>query len=279
MRAQSFFFDSGRLAPLAEELRARYADASPFPHAVIDEFMPPEVLHEVLEEFPAPRDVDWQRFRSRTEAKLATNAESQMRCATRHVLAQFNSSAICEFLERLTGIDGVIPDPYFVGGGLHQIERNGFLEVHADFNWHRRLRLHRRLNLLLYLNPDWSEEYGGHLELWDREMKRCAKRILPIFNRCVIFSTTSESYHGHPVPLSCPEGRTRRSLALYYYTRERPEEERRSPHSTLFQARRNDGDDPRGRLPWSGREVLERLTPPIVLDAARTIRRALGGRK
>jgi hypothetical protein len=276
--AETFFFDPTRLDALAERLRSDYASASPFPHVVIDDLLPPRVLCDVLEEFPGPREVDWQRFQTQAERKLATNVESNMRAATRHLLAQFNSSAVCGFLEKLTGIGGVIPDPHFVGGGLHQIERNGFLKVHADFNWYERLRLDRRINLLLYLNEDWREEYGGHLELWDRNMERCVQRILPIFNRCVIFNTTSDAYHGHPDPLTCPEGRARRSLALYYYTRGRPEEERRGVHSTLFQARAG-SEDPRGRELWTARDLIKQLTPPIVVDMGRNLRRAIRRRR
>jgi Rps23 Pro-64 3,4-dihydroxylase Tpa1-like proline 4-hydroxylase len=90
--------------------------------------------------------------------------------------------------------------------------------VHADFNRHEKLNLDRRLNLLLYLNRDWKEEYGGHLQLWTRDMGRCVVKVLPVFNRCVVFSTTDFSYHGHPDPLTCPPGRTRKSIAMYYYT-------------------------------------------------------------
>ena len=142
--------------------------------------------------------------------------------STRHLLSQFNSSTICEFLQVLTGIEKLIPDPHFVGGGLHQIVQGGFLKIHADFNWHGDLDLHRRINLLVYLNKNWKEEYGGHLELWDKEMKNCEERVLPVFNRCAIFTTTSDSWHGNPAPLTCPEGWTRKSLALYYYLCLRP---------------------------------------------------------
>ena len=106
--------------------------------------------------------------------------------------------------------------------------------MHTDFNWHPKLRLDRRLNLLVYLNKDWKEEYGGHLELWDREMSHCEQKILPVFNRTVVFSTTDFSYHGHPTPLACPEGMSRKSVSFYYYTNGRPEEERSAPHDTIF---------------------------------------------
>jgi Rps23 Pro-64 3,4-dihydroxylase Tpa1-like proline 4-hydroxylase len=123
-----------------------------------------------------------------------------------------------QFLEKLTGIEGLIPDPYFTGGGLHETKSGGFLGVHSDFRLNKKLNIERRLNVIIYLNEDWKEEYGGNLELWDVDMKTCLKKVLPIYNRCVIFNTDKDSNHGHPEPLTTPEHITRRSIALYYYT-------------------------------------------------------------
>ncbi len=241
MTSTSFhYIDSTYLSDLALKHHAEYITAKPFPHIVIDNFLPEVILHEILQEFPKPESGDWQNFKLEKEKKLASKSELQMGEKTRFLLYQLNSGIFLNFLEQLTGIDALIPDPYFVGGGLHQIERGGYLKIHADFNRHNKLRLDRRLNLLLYLNQDWQEEYGGHLQLWDSEMTRCERSVLPIFNRCVIFSTTDFSYHGHPDPLTTPEGVTRKSLALYYYSNGRPAEEildNNKDHSTLFQAR------------------------------------------
>ena len=93
------------------------------------------------------------------------------------MLDQFNSETMVDFLEQLTGISGLIPDPHFWGGGLHQIERGGHLKVHSDFNWHEELLLDRRLNMIVYLNEDWDPEWGGGLELWDRDMTACQERV------------------------------------------------------------------------------------------------------
>ena len=173
-------------------------------------------------------------------------------------MSQFNSSTFVDFLERLTGITGIIPDPHFRGGGLHQILPGGFLKVHADFNKQQRLNLDRRLNVLLYLNKDWPESYGGHFELWNHEMTQCEKRALPLFNRLVVFSTTDFSYHGHPDPLTCPAGRSRKSLALYYYTNGRPPEEAEPEfHSTLFQQRL--GVDPVEPIEPASKKFLRRV--------------------
>jgi Rps23 Pro-64 3,4-dihydroxylase Tpa1-like proline 4-hydroxylase len=257
--------DAEHLNQLAQQYRAAYAQTSPFPHVVIDDFLPVAWLEKVLDEFPSAATNEWRRFDSGLEKKLATSAELQMGTATRLLLYQLNSATFIHFLEQLTSIEGLVPDPDFVGGGLHQIERGGYLKVHADFNWHQKLKLDRRLNLLIYLNKNWKEEYGGHLELWDGAMTRCEKKILPIFNRCVVFNTTDHSSHGHPEPLNCPETMTRKSLALYYYTNGRPAEEISAAHSTLFQARPGEVL-PRTAARTSNKTLLKKLIPPILVD-------------
>ncbi len=217
-------------APLA----ASYRTARPFPHVVLDGLFADAALDEVLACFPRPGEIDWVSFDNAAEKKLGSSYRSRLAEPVRRFLFEMSAAPVLEFLEALTGIEGLIPDPYFGGAGLHQIEPGGFLKVHADFNWHPRLRLDRRLNLLVYLNRGWREEYGGHLELWDREARRAEQRILPVFNRTVVFSTTDISFHGHPTPLACPSGETRKSISLYYYTNGRPEEERSAPHDTIF---------------------------------------------
>ena len=233
----SLIFGAAQYAELGARLRQEYSAARPFPHVVIDDFLPPEIADRALEEFPAPGDIDWIRFRHGGALKLGSRHELQFPDFIRDLLYQLNSSVFLQFLESLTGIRGLITDPHFEGGGLHQIEPGGFVKVHADFNIHPSLRLDRRLNLLLYLNKDWKEEYGGHLELWNPAMSHCEKRILPVFNRCVIFSISDKAFHGHPEPLTCPEGMSRKSLALFYYTNGRPQDEQSAPHSSLYQYR------------------------------------------
>ena len=136
----------------------------------------------------------------------------------RQLIWELNSSTFIRTLEGLTGIENLIPDPSLRGGGLHQILPGGLLGIHADFTHHVKYDLERRVNLLLYLNKDWEDEYGGHLELWNRDASHCVKRIRPTAGRCIIFNTDADSYHGHPRPLTCPEGITRKSIAIYYYT-------------------------------------------------------------
>jgi hypothetical protein len=219
----------------AAALHDRYVSADPFPHIALDGLFDDDVLEAVLRDFPAPDAMRWARFDNPLEKKLGYYHETaSISPLVRLFLESLNGFEMLLWLERLTGIEGLIPDPYFGGGGLHQIEPGGYLKVHADFNVHPKLKLDRRLNMLIYMNKEWREEYGGHLELWDTSLTECRQRILPIFNRTVIFSTTDTSYHGHPYPLTAPPGMTRKSVSLYYYTAGRPESERSAPHDTIF---------------------------------------------
>jgi hypothetical protein len=260
-----FVLSPEKLASLARELSNQYATADPFPHIVIDDFLPAAALRKVAETFPKAGEIDWHRSVNPRQKKLAAEDETLINEDARWLLYQLNSATFMKFLEMLTGIEGLLPDPYFAGGGLHQIERGGYLKIHADFNRHPAFKLDRRLNLLLYLNEDWKEEYGGHLELWNKDMTHSVRRILPTFNRCVIFNTTDLSYHGHPEPLTCPIGMTRKSLALYYYSNGRPDGEVADEHGTLVKPRPGeiiDGLNGRG----TARSLLKRFIPPIVTD-------------
>lgn len=227
--------------PDVDRLARSFRRALPFPHVVIDNIFLDAALDAVVDEFPGPRDIDWIRFDNELEKKLGLRDAGQLGETTGRLIGELNSAPFVIFLEALSGIEGLLPDPSLHGGGLHQVERDGFLEIHADFNWSEQLAARRRLNLLLYLNRDWRESYGGHLQMWNREMTRCERSILPVFNRCVIFETTDFSFHGHPEPLTCPPGVARRSIALYYYTREQVRESDLSQHHcTLFQRRLRD---------------------------------------
>ena len=215
--------------------RDAYRTGDPFPHAVIDGLFLDHDLDAVLAEFPDPGQTRWMRFESNTEKKLGYYHEySSITPTVRAFLDAMNGFEMLLFLEELTGIDGLIPDPYFGGGGLHQIEPGGFLKIHADFNVLPKLKLDRRVNMLVYLNKGWEDSWGGHLELWNASMTECRKRVSPVFNRTVVFSTTDTSFHGHPHPLASPPGVTRKSISLYYYTAGRPEEERSAAHDTIF---------------------------------------------
>ncbi len=195
----------------------RYRQGQPFPHIVMDDFLDTSLLREVADHYPSIEgrehfDRDHERLKYQFQP-LAIDAS-----ATLNLLAELNSEAFIAFLEKMTGIEGLIPDPYFAGGGLHLTRRGGHLSVHADFNVHQQMKLERRLNLLIYLNDDWDERWGGGIELWDEGVTACQVRVAPLLGRALVFNTTLKSFHGHPDPLQCPDHRDRRSIATYYYT-------------------------------------------------------------
>jgi Rps23 Pro-64 3,4-dihydroxylase Tpa1-like proline 4-hydroxylase len=237
--------DFERLTAAVDDAASRYKSATPFPHIALEDFLPEAVYRRALAEYPSPEQVsDWRRVevldnkgRIAQNLKLGYSNEQHMGPLLRDLIYTLNSGAFLRYLERLTGIPDLLPDPHLVGGGLHQYLPGAVLRVHADFSKLRGSLLDRRLNPLLYLNQEWHPEWGGYLELWDPEMRECRERIAPTGNRCVIFSTTGTSYHGMPEPLACPAGVTRRSLALYYYSNGRPPDEAEPTHATLWQAR------------------------------------------
>lgn len=237
MTDELFVFDSQALDELAVRHAVAYRAGDPFPHAVIDGFVPASVAQRLADEFPRQGSgVLRTRNMAQQPGKYGTLGGPGLLRATpfiQHMLWALNSFAVLDFLHKLTGIEGLLADPYFSGGGLHQIVAGGHLDVHADFSHDERIRLHRRINLLLYLNPEWRQEWGGQLELWRPDLSECARSIAPLLNRCVIFNTARDSFHGHPRPLATPEGVTRNSIAIYYYTVDPPAGEGR--HATLWQ--------------------------------------------
>lgn len=224
-----------------QALNEAYAAGQPFPHIVLDGWFDTGLLRRVTKEIPSPlgpNSLFSADVAHLQERKFAWRDVPALGPESTRLIAFLNGKPFLEFLSALTGIGGLVPDPYMWGAGFHQILTGGKLAIHADFNIHPVTQLYRRVNLLLYLNEEWDEAWGGDLELWNAGMDACAKRIAPLFNRTVIFSTSDISFHGHPDPMTSPPGRVRRSLALYYYTYERlPHDE----HSTLWRDRPGDG--------------------------------------
>lgn len=188
----------------------------PFPHTVIDNFIDAETVAQINREWPQRA---WVK-----ESGKANNKWSRTRLTT--TAKRVAKSIDIAMVEQATGISGLFADPELFGGGLHCIPPGGFLKMHVDFNRHPK-GWHRRVNLLIYLNERWKDAWGGHLQIGIES----PKWIAPIGGRCVIFETNDHTWHGHPEPLTCPEGVQRRSLALYYYTKEPPEGE---AHTTIY---------------------------------------------
>lgn len=255
--------NSQRLHELASQYAETYKSNNPFPHIKIDNVFPEEVLNGILEDFPNVDSEAWNYKRvDENEIKMASNLEKFWSDRTVEFFRYLNSQEFLAFLTEMTGIENLIPDPEYFGGGLHQIVKGGMLKVHADFNKHPKNKLDRRINVLVYLNKDWKDEWNGCLELWDTSMQHCVHKISPLFNRMVIFSTTTTSYHGHPDFLKTPEGISRRSIAMYYYTNGRPAEETYDAHSTLFKQR--PAEERNSRHYWLRfKRIIGLFIPPI----------------
>ena len=204
---------------LSLEGNTNFLNAEPFPHLVLDNFLNNKTANKLLAEHESQGDSKrWGAYNHVNERKSGITKYDMMGETTKAVIDELSSESFLSWLENLTGICGLISDPDLDGGGLHMIEKGGFLNVHVDFLSHTTKRnWSRQLNLLLYLSKDWNSDWNGALELWDKSMTKPIQKIQPLFNRCVIFNTCEGSYHGHPTPLSCPASVQRRSLALYYF--------------------------------------------------------------
>ena len=212
-------------------ISATYSTALPFPHTVIENFLEPSIADEISHTLAIQDLSTWTTMPTLEQVNKWWNQDlDALPAATAEVLSWFNSPEALAFFESVTGIKGLKSDPSFNGGGAHITTRGGRLEIHADFNLHPDTGLHRRLNALLYLNREWDPEWGGQLELWDDQMTACQKRVDPGFNRLVVFNVTDRSLHGFPAPVQCPLDRRRISLALYYYSEDRPEDEKAPFH-------------------------------------------------
>ena len=214
----------------------------PFPHLVWDSFLEDDMLKAIYDEFPNKDSELWT---------WKTNDKNSIKymCQDKNLLSDLkniyelikylNGDYFCRALGFIFGIPNLVSDTNLAGGGLHMIGKGGFLKVHADFNVADTMSdYHRRLNLILYLSDDWESEYNGDLEFWKTDLSECVVKLAPIKNRLVCFNTQPNgdtvAYHGHPKPLNTPSDVYRKSIALYYYTRNKPNNVLAEKHKTLY---------------------------------------------
>ena len=216
--------DNQNLGLTAAKEYKNYHNGLPFPNIVIENFFNEDYLNQILLDFPDLSKIkSSQKYLNKNEIKYANNDYQNFPDSIKNFFEFLNSNMYLNFLQKLTSVkEKLIVDPQLNGGGLHEIKKGGVLKIHTDFNKHPSLKLDRRINVLIYLNKDWKDQYGGHLELWDKDMLGCKKKILPTFNKMVIFSTNDFSNHGHPDPVICPLNQSRKSIALYYFSEGRP---------------------------------------------------------
>lgn len=233
----------------ATSLRQTFESAEPFHHLVIDDFLDPLLaaraeleLRTLPEEKWYDKTSNFQFINNQADGptqskKIALNDRAKIPEITRSVLDFFQSENMLQFLSQITGIDALLPDEELIGGGVHRTTTDGHLAIHSDFNIHPTTKKHRRVNALLYLNTGWQKEHQGELELWSRDMQRCVTKVAPVSNRLIVFRITDDALHGNPTRWSGDVHFPRMSLALYYYTDDRPEEEKAPAHWAVWHKR------------------------------------------
>ena len=216
-----------KLNNFAIDKKQTYLKSKPYPHLVVKNFFDKKFLSNVLKEFPNLSKINSSNnYNNKNEIKFANNKRENFKKNTKILFDYLNSKDFLDFLQKVTSIkEKILPDPHLSGGGLHEIKRGGVLKIHTDFSKHPFKNLDRRINVLIYLNKNWKKNYGGNLELWNKSMDKCIKKIAPNFNTMVIFSTNDFTNHGHPNPLKCPKNMSRKSVATYYFSRGRPSNE------------------------------------------------------
>lgn len=225
-----------------ENFKKEVENAPEFPHFCIDNFLKDDFAEQVYNSFP---DYSHTRMIGRefTGAKEKSKVQVTDSSFFPEPIKKLNDLlAAPEFMEMLRYVfdmPTLEADPKLIGGGIHQTNSGGRLDVHIDFNLLKDRNLHRRLNLLLYFNKDWKEEYGGYLDLWDKDVKNRIGYFQPKFNRLCGFVTNKISYHG-VTPLKCPPEVVRQSFATYYYTQDAPQDWDGTSHSTIFKPRPNE---------------------------------------
>jgi hypothetical protein len=268
----------GRLNPInaldIAALRDRFAHAEPFRFVLIDNFLNDAFAREVAAAYPtfdAARATGFEFGAVNERKKVQISDPSLFPASVRRLSDALMGPAFVAELSRVTGVERLLADDQFFGAGLHVTGPHGRLDVHVDFNTLPRdgVELHRRVNLLLYLNPEWNEAWGGQIELWDADVKTCVQRYPPILNRCLVFEASDISFHG-VAPMTCPPDEVRRSFAAYYYTREPAPHYRGVVHSTIFRARPDERVRNYVLMPA---EKLQRRLTDVAVRALRSVKR------
>ncbi len=268
---ETLYIPAKDAAEIGQSYAAQYQSGEPYNYICIDNFLPLDILKRVRDEALAEEELRAEHSSEQEHLKASYNPD-KLPLYTRAVFNALNSKSFISFLEKMTGIPSLIPDPHYSGAGIHRTSNGGYLGIHADFNHHKAMNLERRLNVLIYLNDDWKEEYGGAFEIWTDDMKKKVAAFAPIMNRMCCFSTSSTSMHGNPEPVNHPEGKPRLSIALYYYTATWTDSH--VAHSTLFRARAGSADVPTGRNDRI--RIMRKYTPPVLHSFAERVMRKAG---
>src|SRR5579863_2883153 len=221
----------------------RYQDvflhAEPFKHVVIENFFEPSFARRLLDEFPSFDPKLAMNEHGGIGGKAVNTRIREISPAYQELYEAISSQPFLDLISRLSGIPDLILDPKLYGGGTHENRHGQELDAHVDFNYDEAQQLHRRLNLIVYLNEDWKSEWGGAIEIHSNPRDPASNRIRaydPLFNRCVMFETNEYSWHGFP-RIDLPEDKrhlSRKSISIYLYTKDRPAAEIAPKHATFY---------------------------------------------
>ena len=249
-----------------DQLHETFITNKPFPHIIIERLFNPRLLELMENEFELLNWSDWRHLDNVNELKRGTMPNTRFGHATQFYFNTVHSSLFVNFIKKITGLEGLIPDPELYAGGLHDIPTGGKFALHTDFNQHRVTKLDNRLVFITYLNKNWQSSYGGALELWDIEAGICQAEIDPVFGRSILFLQSSKSLHGHPKPVEAPGGRSRRSAVAYFYSNGRNDGDSAKFHTTRFPMpvifSRTD----------KVMNAVKYVTPPVLVDAFRNLK-------
>jgi Rps23 Pro-64 3,4-dihydroxylase Tpa1-like proline 4-hydroxylase len=229
--------DFNSLLERQEKIKKDYQSKTPFKYTMFEGFFLKEQAELIYNNYPSIENGQWDGTTYIDQKNKFQKTKFDNDSFIDRAFKEMNSLKFINWLQEITQIESdLIGDDELFGGGLHQSINGAYLNVHVDYNIHPTTKFHRRLNVLVYMNKDWQDEYEGHLELWDinKENKTLLGKYAPNFNRCVIFETNEISFHGHPKPLKTPKDVNRKSIATYYYTRTRPQHEIASGHNTVY---------------------------------------------
>lgn len=229
-------FNYDLLETYIDSYQKSFAEAKPYRHLIIDQFLDSELATKAFQVFPKMAEMDTLKDFRQYKAQ-DPNLNKFHPIFPEIIFEHLHSERFLEILARITGMSDLIPDRQLYAAGLAQGENGSFLNVHIDNSSHPAQKWYRRLNLLIYLNKHWTEEKGGHLELWQPDMSESVK-ILPIFNRMVIFATDRQSWHGYS-QVNTKDGDTRKSINIYYFTEQSPDGTDYY-HITSFKARQQE---------------------------------------
>lgn len=206
-----------------ETLNKEFSNAKPFPSVEINNFFKPEIAEALYSVFPKVTDPHkWVVYNNPIEKKHALTDFSSLP-QFKQLFELLQTNEFVELIKKISGISNLESDPHLHGAGLHQHIPGGKLDMHLDYSIHPLSGKERRVNLIIYFTKEWKDEYGGAIELWNEDFTKCEKKLYPCFNKAMLFRTSDVSYHGLPLPIKCPEGNSRKSIAIYYVSDPRPD--------------------------------------------------------